>query len=157
MSQGLNVNDWVSFCHPIRIVRCWLAAKDMERDVITVCKYTKEEVYEGRQEECKDNVGTVIGRSQPEVCLDIRKKIISFRKKVTLRQTLHKNNKGKKKLSSFLTWNFISWYQAWYNAVTCDRRGQSWEGPSTPAKTYIHRQADIDTGLLYAARWASKE
>lgn len=50
------------------------AAKDMERDVITLCKYTKEELYEGRKEECKDNVGTAVGRSQPEVCLDSRKK-----------------------------------------------------------------------------------
>lgn len=29
-----------------------------------------------------------------------------------------------KTLSSFFTWNFVSWCQAWYNAVTWDRRGQ---------------------------------
>lgn len=47
---------------------------DMERDVITLCKYTKEKVCYRRKEECENNVGTAIGRSQPEICLDIRKK-----------------------------------------------------------------------------------
>ena len=46
----------------------------METDVITLCKFTKEKLYEGRKEKCKDNVGTAIGKSQTEVCLDIRKK-----------------------------------------------------------------------------------
>lgn len=50
------------------------ASEDMERGVITLCKYTEEEVYDRRKEECKNNFGTAIGRSQPEICLDIRKK-----------------------------------------------------------------------------------
>lgn len=50
------------------------ASEDMERDVITLCKYTEEKVYDRRKEECKNNFSTAIGRSQPEICLDIRKK-----------------------------------------------------------------------------------
>lgn len=56
-------------------------SKDMERDVITLCKHTKDKGYDRRKEECKNNVGTAIGKSQPEICLDIRKKIIRFREK----------------------------------------------------------------------------
>lgn len=49
--------------------------------MITLCKYTKEELYEGRKEECKDNVGTAIGRRQREMCLDIRKQGHKLQKK----------------------------------------------------------------------------
>lgn len=82
--SGLNMNVWVSFCHPIMNSYFQMAGsvlKDMKRDVITLCKYTKEKVYDKRKEECKNNVGTAIGRSQPEICLDIRKKVHKFQGK----------------------------------------------------------------------------
>lgn len=37
------------------------------------------------------------------------------------------------------------------------QEGTAQEGPLTPAKSYIHKETDVDTGLLYIARWTSGE
>ena len=69
-----RLGEFLPPCNDRTLSNAGSAAKHMARDVITLCKYTKEEVSEGRKEECKDNVGTAIQTFQPEVYLDIRQK-----------------------------------------------------------------------------------
>lgn len=89
-------------------------SKDMKRDVITLCKHTKDKVYDRRKEECKNNVGTAIGRSQPETCLDIRKKDHKLQGKKWPWGRYCINITREEILSSFLRWLMLNIIQCSY-------------------------------------------
>lgn len=125
-------------------------SKDMKRGVITLCKHTKDIVYDRRKEERKNNVGRAIRRSQPEICLDIRKKDHKLQgEKVTLGQILHKYNKRR---NPFLIFKMVD---AKHNAMKLLVAGRDRPGkiPLLLSKfIHIDGKTDVEKGRLHIAR-----
>lgn len=152
---GLIMNVWVSFCYPIKTLYCWIPAQQQKawKGMQVLSANIPKRKNKRRGKKYVHCWHSNREKSDRSMVTYYEKRVISFRKKRDSEANFVLKKTREKSPFSFLTWNFIGWYQSWYNAVSCARRGQAWEGPSTPAKL-IH--VDRQMGLLYIARWASE-